>query len=68
MMEGYSYIAVKGYSRFQKRENIRVRVDATKREKPEVNRTFVPFNGFDGQSLAGTGALVFEGELLETKN
>jgi len=28
-------------------------------------RKFVPFNGFDGQYLAGSGALVFEGELLE---
>jgi len=27
-------------------------------------RKFVPFNGFDGQYLSGTGALVFEGELL----
>lgn len=27
-------------------------------------RKFVPFNGFDGQYLAGSGALVFEGELL----
>ena len=30
-------------------------------------RVFVPFSGFDGQKLAGTGALVFEGELLELK-
>ncbi len=27
-------------------------------------RKFVPFNGFDGQYLSGSGALVFEGELL----
>ena len=31
-------------------------------------RVFVPFSGFDGQKLAGSGALVFEGELLELKN
>ena len=30
------------------------------------NRSFVAFRGFDGQSLAGTGALVWEGEILHT--
>ena len=29
-----------------------------------AHRKFVPFNGFDGQALAGTGALVWEGERL----
>ena len=68
MIEFHSYTAIAGSSRVSKRNIVRIEANAKKPQEPEVNRTFVPFSGFDGQALAGTGALVFEGELLEIKN
>jgi len=67
MVEGHSYIATTGESRFQTREVIRISAEAQKITSLEPKRIFVPFSGFDGQSLAGKGALVWEGELLELR-
>ena len=68
MAEGYTYTATTGNSRFEKREVVRYSATKTGNEKQEKKRLFVPFAGFDGQALAGKGALVFEGELLELRN
>ncbi len=38
---------------------------SVRKTAPTGKTVFVPFSGFDGQALAGTGALVWEGELLE---
>lgn len=32
--------------------------------RPSIKRSFFPATPFDAQSLAGTGALVFEGEMI----
>jgi hypothetical protein len=37
---------------------------AYERKRPSVKRSFFPATPFDAQSLAGTGALVFEGEMI----
>jgi len=34
------------------------------RKRPNLSRSFFPAAPFDAQSLAGTGALVFEGEMI----
>ena len=41
-----------------------VSITSGKPVKSFAHRRFVPFSGFDGQALAGTGALVWEGERL----
>jgi len=38
------------------------------RKRPNVARSFFPATPFDAQSLAGTGALVFEGEMIGSGN
>ncbi len=68
MFEGHSYVALPGEARIQNREIVRVTTAKSNPQPPKPNRTFVPFNGFDGQSLAGKRALVFEGELLGLRN
>lgn len=37
---------------------------AYERKNQSINRSFFPAAPFDAQSLAGTGALVFEGEMV----
>lgn len=37
---------------------------AYERKRPSVKSSFFPATPFDAQSLAGTGALVFEGEMI----
>ncbi|MEM7216228.1 MAG: hypothetical protein AAF423_11860 [Pseudomonadota bacterium] len=68
MADAPFYTATEGKSRFDTRDIVRISASKLRRIKPEGKRVFVPFAGFDGQSLAGTGALVFEGELLELRN
>ncbi len=65
MTKDNCYIATDAKSRFNNRDVRRVRADG-KKSSPEKTRVFVPFSGFDGQSLAGSGALVWEGEILST--
>ncbi len=65
MSEGQVYKVTASDTLFDKRVIVRyARQDKRLLNQPE-NRVFVPFSGFDGQALAGSGALVFEGELLD---
>ena len=41
---------------------------AYERKRSSIKRSFFPAAPFDAQSLAGTGALVFEGEMLRSGN
>lgn len=67
MTKGCDYITVESAARFYSRAVVRM-PSSTKKATAQVgNRTFVPFAGFDGQKLAGTGALVWEGELLQER-
>ncbi len=59
-----NYIALDAEERFSTRAVYSAK-PATR--KSTGTRLFVPFSGFDGQKLAGSGALVFEGELLEPR-
>ncbi|MEM9279567.1 MAG: hypothetical protein AAGA76_13420 [Pseudomonadota bacterium] len=68
MAEGHSYTVTTGDTRFQSRDVVRFSAANSSPVKSEGKRIFAPFAGFDGQALAGTGALVFEGELLELRN
>ena len=68
MAEGYFYSVTTGETRFEKRDIVRISPVGATSSKPKGKRIFVPFAGYDGQSLAGSGALVFEGELLELRN
>ena len=65
MSEGHGYKVMEGKSRFAKRNVIGF--PASDRAQNRKVRVFVPFAGFDGQQLAGTGALVFEGEVLSVE-
>lgn len=67
MTKGCDYIAVDSATRFNTRAVYRMPATSKKSALDLNNRTFVPFAGFDGQKLAGTGALVWEGELLEER-
>ena len=68
MSEGQVYTAAKSDVLFEKRSVIRYSRRGIRNSGELANRVFVPFSGFDGQKLAGTGALVFEGELLDLKH
>ena len=50
----------RGNSRVVKRYGANSRLSQSR----AANRKYVPFPALDGQALAGTGALVFEGELI----
>lgn len=66
MTKSCDYITVESAARIHARAV--VRMPSYKKSPAQFgNRTFVPFAGFDGQKLAGTGALVWEGELLEER-
>lgn len=67
MTKGYDYRAFGSDQRFKERTMVRINVAETNSCLESQNRTFVPFAGFDGQKLAGTGALVWEGELLNER-
>jgi len=67
MTKGCDYIALKSIERINTRAFLRMPSSQRKSPTSSINRTFVPFAGFDGQKLAGTGALVWEGELLEER-
>lgn len=67
MYSGCDYITVDSKERFESRSVVRVPAHKSLSQRAEGNRTFVPFAGFTGQQLAGTGALVFEGELLQER-
>ncbi len=67
MSEGQVYTAAKSDALFEKRSIIRYTKHGARKSATAPKRVFVPFRGFDGQALAGTGALVFEGELLDLK-
>lgn len=56
-----SYEVITGKTGVSKRTATRV---AYERKRPSVKRSFFPAAPFDAQSLAGTGALVFEGEMI----
>lgn len=67
MTKGCDYKVLGSEQRFAERAIVRVNACETKSCLENENRTFVPFAGFDGQTLAGTGALVWEGELLKER-
>ena len=65
-LEANTYFSLDGNQRSGNRNFARFtyangRIESTTGKSSAFN----PARGFDGQSLAGTGALVFEGELLE---
>ena len=64
MNTGCDYIAIESKERFNARNVLRFPAAKPKSIKPAATRIFVPFSGFNGQQLAGSGALVWEGELL----
>jgi hypothetical protein len=66
MAIGYNYKTTDSNTRLSDRKFVRVS-SKTQRSRGNASRTFVPFSGFDGQQLAGTGALVWEGELLQER-
>ncbi len=55
------YKVITGKAAVSNRTTTRVAYD---RKRPNVTRSFFPAAPFDAQSLAGTGALVFEGEMI----
>jgi len=57
--------AIKGEIKTSGRTATRVAYD---RKRPSVKRSSFPAAPFDAQSLAGTGALVFEGEMIGSGN
>jgi len=65
MTKGCDYKVYGSQQRFAERAIIHVHADESVSSLETGNRTFVPFAGFDGQKLAGSGALVWEGELLK---
>lgn len=67
MHGSFDYITIDSKERFKDRSVVRVPAKSTGRTSIEARRIFVPFRGFTGQQLAGTGALVFEGELLQER-
>ena len=65
----YSFRAVRGDKRFSKRAISRVAYESGKLSiSTKARRSFFPAAPFDAQSLAGTGALVFEGEMVSRDN
>lgn len=56
-----SYKVISGKTGLSQRKATRV---AYERKRPNIKRSFFPAAPFDAQSLAGTGALVFEGEMI----
>ena len=56
-----NYEVITGKTGLSQRTAKRVSYD---RKRPNVTRSFFPAAPFDAQSLAGTGALVFEGEMI----
>lgn len=56
-----NYEVITGKTGISQRVAKRVSYD---RKRPSVKRSFFPAAPFDAQSLAGTGALVFEGEMI----
>ncbi|MEM7288815.1 MAG: hypothetical protein AAF412_00365 [Pseudomonadota bacterium] len=67
MTKRCDYITTTGDERFEERVIVRAGLSGHKRSVAGQNRTFIPFSGFDGQHLAGSGALVWEGELLQER-
>ncbi|MDJ0612959.1 MAG: hypothetical protein QNJ29_04730 [Rhizobiaceae bacterium] len=67
MTKGCDYKIFGSDERFADRAVVRINAAGLKSSPENQNRTFVPFAGFDGQQLAGTGALVWEGELLSER-
>ncbi len=59
------YKAITGNAGFSNRIVARL---SCERKRPSVKRSFFPAAPFDAQSLAGTGALVFEGEMIGGEN
>lgn len=53
---------ISGKSDANKRQATRIAYE--RKEVKSVRRSFFPAAPFDAQSLAGTGALVFEGEMI----
>ena len=65
MTTGRDYRTFGSDKRAASRTIVRVNVSDLSTTPQGVSRIFIPFAGFDGQKLAGTGALVWEGELLK---
>lgn len=65
MTKCYDYKVFSSNRRVASRVIVRMDASGLNASHNQANRTFVPFAGFDGQKLAGTGALVWEGELLK---
>lgn len=59
------YAVIRGEARYAKRSVTRYHYDEGKVSHGETATGFNPASCLDGQALAGTGALVFEGELLD---
>lgn len=60
-----NYQVITGKTVASQRTTTRV---AYERKRPNLSRSFFPAAPFDAQSLAGTGALVFEGEMIGGSN
>ncbi len=60
-----SYEVITGKTSSSNRTATRV---AYERKRPEFKRSSFPAAPFDAQPLAGTGALVFEGEMIGSGN
>ena len=67
MAKCYDYQVFSSNKRVASRVIVRMDASGAYASPEQSNRTFVPFTGFDGQKLAGTGALVWEGELLRER-
>ena len=67
MRKELGYTSTAGNERFANRAVARysAKDGSVRKTEPKGKTVFVPFTGFDGQALAGTGALVWEGELLQ---
>ena len=68
MIEAHSFTGITGKPQAGHLNKAQVSKPRRIQNALEGTRIFVPFTGFDGQALAGSGALVFEGELLKLKN
>ncbi|MEL7429608.1 MAG: hypothetical protein AAFN43_06375 [Pseudomonadota bacterium] len=64
MAKSYDYSVTSAQQRFAERKIVTIDACNSNRHPADATRLVIPFSGFDGQKLAGSGALVWEGELL----
>ena len=65
MAHAHDYTVVGAQERFAKRKIVHLDASRPEKRPSDENRLIIPFGGLNGQQLAGTGALVWEGELLK---